>query len=232
MRGLILRTDHIVVCLCAVLIPITLAVVWLAAPVLDPTLVVGIYIALGIVPISTLLHLRQGAMRGLHHSVMAQVPHNVVRPLMFLILVVVAYFALDKTLSAPVALILFGGATFVALGVSVVMRSSVVPSRAKTAPPLFRTRRWLRDALPLFFSGSLLTISMNLDLILLGILQGTEQVGQYGVAKSVVGLIPTSSANLRRPIFRSSRSRRTVAPKLPSSLFMSASSNRTLLHKH
>ena len=193
------RADHVVLSSCAVLVATALAVVWVTAGRLEPPLVTGFCVALAALPFAALLRLRQGAMRGLHHAVMAQIPRQVVRPLVFLILVIAAYLALGEALSAPVALALYAGAMFVAFVLATGLRRTVTPSEVKSARPQYHTGRWLREALPLLLSGGLVTVSTNLDVIMLGILQGSEQVGQYSVAKSIVGLILVARRAINAP---------------------------------
>ncbi len=139
-------------------------------------------LGLVLLPLRTKLLVQQSTMQGLRHVVFGQLPEQVVQPLLFFVLVAVLY-AVGKGHASPLlAMALTVGTTIVALGVSASLMNRAVPPNVKAAVPAFETRLWLAAALPFAVSRGLLTLSSQIDSLLLGAMSGTEAVALFTVS--------------------------------------------------
>lgn len=138
-------------------------------------------VAAPLLPLLTLTALRQAALQGLHHVVLAQAPEFVMRPALLLGLLTLALLA-AVPLAAPGALALNLLAAMLAFAQGWwLLRRRLPPELAATAPH-YQAREWLRSALPLAALAGLQALGARLDLLLLGLLRPPGEVGIYAVA--------------------------------------------------
>lgn len=64
-----------------------------------------------------------------------------------------------------------------------------LPQSVKTATPVYRTKLWAHSALPMLFASSTGIIIQRTDVIMLGAMKGTEEVGFYTVANRLAAFI-------------------------------------------
>ena len=128
-----------------------------------------------------------GMMRGLKKTVLGQVPEQVLRPAIFLALLVGAYFFSDDTISAKLAL------SFNVLAIAAVTVIAAWQAWRYFAQYLFGAQgaafvreeqrsAWLASILPLALIGGLSTINKQADILVLGFFEPTEKVGIYQIA--------------------------------------------------
>ncbi len=142
-----------------------------------------IQIALLTLPIAALARIRVGAIQGLQHVLMAQIPGAIIQPALLGVLVVAAYFALGGTLTASWAMTMTLLTSAITLLVVSLMLSSVFPESATASRPAYQTRAWLKSAIPLVFVNGTFVIMSATDTLMLGTLRGPEFVGTYAIAK-------------------------------------------------
>lgn len=196
-RGLLVRLNFVVL---ASSISISL-IVGILISVIDtgigPGLQVGVYFALAVLPLEALLIVREAATRGFHRAVLSQVPVRLARPLLFFGLVVVSAKLLEREASAAGVLSLLLVATACSLILASYFLHRAAPREAYQVPPLYRTGTWIRQSVPFSYSSGVVALGNFLDVILLGVLLGPKEVGQYAVAKSFAGavLLPRIAVN-------------------------------------
>jgi O-antigen/teichoic acid export membrane protein len=187
MRGLLHKASQL-----AVLASLGLVVVGgalsLVSP-LDDEMRAPIFIALVSLPIVALLRIRSGAMHGLQHVLMAQVPGAILQPALLVALVLAAYVALDGGLSASWAMAMSVAASAITLLVIGRLLRNVVPQAARESTPAYQTTPWLKSALPLLFVNGIFIVMSATDTLMLGAMKGAESVGPYAVAKQGALLI-------------------------------------------
>jgi O-antigen/teichoic acid export membrane protein len=144
---------------------------------------VVIQIALLMLPIGALARIRVGAIQGLQHVLMAQIPGAIIQPALLGALVVAAYFALGGTLSASWAMAMTLLTSAITLLAVSAMLSNVFPESATASRPAYQTRAWLKSAIPLVFVNGAFVIMSATDTLMLGALKGPESVGAYAIAK-------------------------------------------------
>lgn len=149
----------------------------------------ALWLALPLIPVTALIHLRQSAMRGLHCVIRGQVPEMLIRPLLFIALVVSVCLLTRQYLSPLLVITLNLFAAIVAFGVGARWLQKILPKDIGNAEIRNNRSLWMSGALPLLFFGSMQVINSQADIIMLGILGSAKAVGIYTVANRCAGLI-------------------------------------------
>ena len=148
-----------------------------------------IFLALAALPLMTQVRLQQAILQGMGHIINSQLAEFLLRPLLFLGLVVGLSLVLSGKFSASVAM----GANLAAAGVALVYSASAVakalPALLRSAPAVYQPRLWLRMTLPLLLISGMQIINTRTDSIMLGTLAGANAVGIYNVAAQVAQVI-------------------------------------------
>jgi O-antigen/teichoic acid export membrane protein len=153
-------------------------------------------IAAGVLfPFTALAQLHTGLLQGLKRVIHAQVPFQVVRPVLFGGMVAVVVFAIGKKISAPGAI----AAQVIATGASVVITSVLlhrdIPAESRGVHPVYRTREWLTTSAHFIaISVAQLILSAQTDVLVVGTFLGTAQAGPYGAASQFSSLVGFGSA--------------------------------------
>jgi len=139
-------------------------------------------LALASLPFMALTSLRQAAMRGFDHIVGGQWPELLLRPLLVILLSLLAWWMLPQfgeSFSAPWAVGAAGAATVVAFLVGAALLIRVLKREAEPAPPSFELRRWLLSALPFMVISGMYVLNARTGAIMLGALESPAAVGLY-----------------------------------------------------
>lgn len=148
------------------------------------------WVAAPLIPLLVWTNLRQKALQGLHHPVAAQLPEQLVKPFVFVVLGGLAWAANARFGRLPQGLMLLwlvaSTAAFV-LGATLLRRLS--PAALGAADPKYATREWLAVSLPLLVVDGFGVIYSATDTILLGALRPAAEVGLYQVANRTAALI-------------------------------------------
>jgi O-antigen/teichoic acid export membrane protein len=151
--------------------------------------VLGAAILLGapMILLNPLIALRGGALRGLHHVVLAQVPGTVVRPLIMCI-VLFALFVAGAGFGTPTAMALN---SITALCALILVQHWFVARLPEGRPAQLLTngRAWLASSVPMAISDMLQSMQKQLAVLVLGILTAPAQVGLFRVAISTAAVL-------------------------------------------
>jgi len=137
--------------------------------------------ALLLVPLVALGNLRGAALRGLHRVIQGQLPENLVKPGMLVVLLGGALLA-GLSLSPAQAMTLQVATAAVAFGVGAGLLLRATPAQVRRTYPRFEGRLWLQSVLPLAFIGGMQLINKNASIVILGFFLPPEQIGIYRVA--------------------------------------------------
>jgi O-antigen/teichoic acid export membrane protein len=184
LRGVVRRTTQAVVVAAAAVVTVA-ALVALALGDMQPEIVDPFLIGLLLVPLVSLTGLGQAAIQGLHRVVLGRVPDTIVLPGMFLLLAVVAAWALGDRFTASWAMALDVAAATCALVVALVLLRRVLPAPARQSRAEYEHRDWARSAAPLLAMALLLSLNNRVSTILLGALDSAEAAGLFNVALRV-----------------------------------------------
>jgi O-antigen/teichoic acid export membrane protein len=150
------------------------------------------------VPFMSLSELRVGVLRGLLKISFAELPENLVRPLLLIILLSAIYFGFHDFVDPVTAMLisLAVAMTNFLLG-SAWLRQSL-PEGVSGSLPSYRKKEWLTMAVPMFVVVGIQLLISQLDILLIGSMVGTREAGSYAVAARVAdfaafGLVVASS---------------------------------------
>ena len=147
-------------------------------------------LAMPLLPVATLVLVRQSALLADRRVAWALLPDNVLRPLFLLALVVAVSLSSVVDLNATTALI-----AHVAAGCGALVVASIGARRAfgalRWAARRAKPSGWYGAGARIGASNTLIALSLQMDLLLLGILRGPRDAGVYAVitrANTVVNL--------------------------------------------
>jgi O-antigen/teichoic acid export membrane protein/uncharacterized membrane protein YphA (DoxX/SURF4 family) len=181
LRGVLVRGGQFVLLTSTAVSVAGLAVLGGMAPRLtDPELYTALLMLLAL-PLVALLKIVVHALRGLHRVVAGLAVDLLLRPLLALA-VVTALFLLAPDLRQPhyamaAQLVAASGA----LLVGVWLLGRYFPSQARARPAEYRSRLWLRSALPFTLIGGAGIINSQADILMLGWFTTASDVGVYRV---------------------------------------------------
>jgi len=139
-------------------------------------------ITLALTPIVVLTSLRQASLRGLDHPVLALVPEGILNPVVLLMVVGGAYFLMGGHLRPPhVALAnATGWVVAFAIGTLFLLRKLTEPVRVST--PTYEKTKWMAMVPPLIFIGGAYFVVSRGEVVVLGALGTSRDVGLYTIA--------------------------------------------------
>ena len=190
MRGLWRWSNLSVFFLSAALLVFVFAVINFWNTDFDATTVDTIYVGLVFVPLVALGNIRGASLRGLRCVVQGQLPETVIRPALFILMLLSFNLLAERDLSATSSMALFTIASMLAFvfGAWMLRRSLPAPMRCRPAPE-YDAPYWLKAILPFALIAGMNTINSNADVLLLGLLQADEEAGLYKVASSSAALM-------------------------------------------
>ena len=165
------------------------AVTWFISGPSDPALTSIFYLAALLLPLHAVTRLRQSTMSGLERVVSGQVPELLVRPLLFLVGVLVLNFGLARSADVVSVMAFNVVASFVALCWAVVQTSRALPGEVRGVEREYHLRVWAAAAAPMLLIGGTQVVNSQTDVIMLGLLRSPEEVGVYTVASRGTRLI-------------------------------------------
>jgi O-antigen/teichoic acid export membrane protein len=131
----------------------------------------------------TALSVAGGLLNGLGRVVLGHGLQTLLAPGAFLAAVLGAAYLKDAPLEGSEALVLYGGAFFLALLIAIVAsRRRLGELGVKAQAPRYETRAWLKVALPLAVAVAADLLLRRTDVLCVGGLLGTTQAGIYRVA--------------------------------------------------
>lgn len=150
---------------------------------------VTMWITLALLPIVVILQLQQASLRGLDHPVLARLPENIVYPVLLLTFAAGAYFIVGTTLTVPQAALANGTAWVAAFVLGTLFVLFKLPEPVRTSGRTYEKSAWMAMIPPLIFSGSAYHILSRGDVLILGVLGTSRDVGIYVVAARGAELI-------------------------------------------
>ncbi len=190
LKGLLSFSNSFVLALSVLLTLVFLAVAGFvfSAPEQD-MMRLSLWIAAPLVPLFALSNLRESATRGLEHVFRASLPGMIFRPGLLLIGIILIYLLWPNRLSAPAAMAINVGAAAAALAVGICWLRKVLPSEVKQAQPEYKAGFNLKAAFPMLIYGGMQIILGQTDIVMLGVMRSTEEVGLYAAASRLAYLL-------------------------------------------
>lgn len=183
MRGIWRWANAVTLISSAVLIAIGSVSAWLLSGQLTREQLAAFGWGMLLVPLIALAELRSGALRGLRRVIQGQLPGMLIRPGLFLTLIlIVIWSGLASSLTAANVMALHAVATSIAFMIGAAFLWCARPARLAVAKPSYRQRSWLQSTVPLAMLGTLQATNGQADLVMLGLFADAEDVGVYRVA--------------------------------------------------
>jgi O-antigen/teichoic acid export membrane protein len=182
LRGALIRGGQFVGLVSISVSAIGLLVLWWRADNLSGPVLYTTALMLLVLPISALCKTISHALRGLHRVVLGQAVNMLIRPLLVVLLVGICFLLWPNLHQPQYAMAAqLTGATVVLL-VGIFILRHYLPLQAKTATPEYRSRNWIKSALPFTLIGGAGVINNHADMVMLGWFVDPESVGAYQVA--------------------------------------------------
>ncbi|MFO7767604.1 MAG: flippase [bacterium] len=182
MRGMMRRADQIGLSNSLLLALLVGGLAWLLGGSAGSSLVSALLVGLVLLPLQTLIGLRQSAMQGLEYIVRGQVPGRLVQPLLLLLLLLIVYLLDLFELTAVRALGLQILTMVTALIIAHRLLKRSLPGEVMRTPAVYETRAWVKSAMPLLLVGSMLIVNQRADVIMVGAILGDAPTGIYNAA--------------------------------------------------
>lgn len=166
---------------------ITAAAAYLLLQRSSPEVAGAILWGAALVPLVAWLKVRGGALQGLHHVVLGQVPAVVVRPALFSLLLFALFQFLPRA-GAPEAMLLNLVTAAAALALTAFWLRSRLPA---DRPAVLREdgRRWLASGAALGVTGGVTILQSQLLVFLLALFETDAEVGLFRIALSIMTVI-------------------------------------------
>ena len=185
MRGLLAWSQRMVVLTAIALSLMGSVVAWL---VLDDALSLQTtWVALAALPLAALTQLKQGVLRGMGRVTQSQLPDSVVRPLLFIALVLLAF--VTRGAGAVGVMVLYALTLAVAYGTSRLLLARHLPAPIRTAGARETPGIWLKSSFSFVLISSLYVVVAQTDTLMLGAMKGTGAAGIYVVANQGAQLV-------------------------------------------
>jgi O-antigen/teichoic acid export membrane protein len=187
-RGLMLATNATVLALSLLLGILAGLVTWLINDQEVTPVVIAFWVGYTIIPLNALSRTRMATIMGLRRMVGAQFPELVVRPVLFLVLVLAAQFGL-RPFTPVDALILTALSAAAAFLVGAYVLHRITPLQVRRARPAYDLKRWRLSAGPLFLLSAASMVNVQVGIALMGSLSTSANAGLFAVASRGAGII-------------------------------------------
>lgn len=147
------------------------------------------WVASVLLPMLSITSLRNGALQGMRYVVRAQVPEAIIRPLMLGILASIMYLYLEGDFNSVHAMYSNIAAAGLAFLVGTYWLIKRLPREVISATPEYSRNEWLKMSLPMFFIAGMNLLLQQTDIMMLGVLLGTDSTGIYGAAARIAALV-------------------------------------------
>lgn len=167
----------------------TALVVWFVQDRIGMNQAKTFWIAILLLPLLGITALRGAALRALKHIVQSGLPDNFIRPLMIASFAGLAYLYTQQNLQATQVMVFNLIGALIAFYIGTIWLFKALPEKLRDIRPVYAGGEWLKVSLPLFFISGMHLILHQTDIIMIGVILDTEQVGFYAVASRIAGLV-------------------------------------------
>lgn len=188
LRGLLASASLISLLVGCALALAAAAVVWFLRDRFSDALFMTFLIGWIAIPLMALSALRQGALRGLKRVALAQIPENLLAPIVLGVSVVIFYFATNASPNSRTVITFYCASMAAAFLVGAFWLRRTLPSEVSEQKAVYHTREWTQTALPLMFMAGISVLMNKTDILMLGAMRGTSDAGIYHVAVRLAGL--------------------------------------------
>lgn len=193
LKGLLVRVHQIIIAMIGISLLFTFLVIFVFADHINSLDWNTFTISLILLPLLAYNSIRSAILRGLNYVILSQLPENLIRHSLIIIIVIFVYVdwvSIDiKSADAMVINVLATGVTFV---VGLILLKWKRPDNLTQYTPEYKTKEWIYSTIPLLIAGGMQVINKRTDIIILGIFTTPENVGIYNVVSRGAELVTFS----------------------------------------
>lgn len=193
-RGLWFWSNSVTASLSLIIAIITATLLWLNRDSFTQIQFLTFAWGIAFIPLSALAALRGASLRGLRKVIQGQLPEQIVKPVLFIIMLAVVSVTGIKQLTAESAMMFNALSAGVAFIFGAWMLFRVKPKQLNTAKKEFERKAWVTSVVPLAMVAGLDILIHQTDIVMLGLLGTSEEVGIYRVAIQGATLITIGTA--------------------------------------
>lgn len=185
MKGLIIRAHQGIVLMGIAIVAVAVSVILGLDKFVEPVKQEAMIISVLMVPVVSLGFLRAAMFTGLRHVILGQVIDEIIRPVIFLLLVVALYCYATDRITASTVMFLQGMAYLLVFMIAYPVFKRIRPAELAKSRPEYDSLNWLKSSIPLGLSGALFFLNNQTGILVLGILGADADAGIYKVATQV-----------------------------------------------
>jgi len=187
-RGLLRLSNSVVLALSLSISLVAGFAVWLNNGRAVTPLVIAFWVGFTMIPLNALSRTRAAALMGFRRVITAQLPELVLRPVLFIILVMFTKYQF-RSLTVLDAVALSAAASASAFLTGAYLMHRATPRQIRHASPSYDIRRWRRSAAHFFAISATTVIVAQIGIVLLGALSTSANAGLFAVASRGAGII-------------------------------------------
>lgn len=157
-------------------------------------------IAMPLVPVTALVIVRQSTMTGLSRVVSGQFPEFLLRPALFVLVLLPFGVNIVPGLNSQLAMALNLGAVAIAFAVGIVLLRRAFPGETAAAQADYDPRAWRRAAVPMMLLGGMWLVNPLVSTIMLGSLRGARDAGVYAVVSRAADVMTIGLLAVTTPL--------------------------------
>jgi len=189
LRGILRQSTQTVLGFSILVSTVGVIIIFFLNDQLSSELAISFYIGFALLPVFALSTLREASLRAIKCVVQSELLLQVIRPVLLGLIVL----GLFSTLRASLTVTYVMTANIVAVvGVfitgTILLRKSL-PESALQAKPAYAQSQWLKVSLPLLLIAGMHIILKRTDIVMLGILRGSQDAGIYSAASQISNLV-------------------------------------------
>lgn len=183
LKGILIRSNQFVLATSLLLVFSSILFLYAFPQIFESPVRQTFWWALPLLGLMPLAALRSAALRGLKEVILGILPEQIIKPSVLLIVLIIVGLAMGSHwLSPERVMILHSGSVLLAFLIGAYWLKKKLPGQAATAKTVYRTKNWLKSTFPFMILGGLNIMNAKVDLVLLGSLATSEQVGLFEVA--------------------------------------------------
>jgi O-antigen/teichoic acid export membrane protein len=154
----------------------------------DQMLRFGLWLAIPVLPFIALINLRLSWLRSFHFNALSQFPDKIIRPAVFLMMVLLGYIFFREQLNVSVIIIISGISILIAFIVSKYLVRKKIGAQISGIPPAYNKIQWTQVALSLLLVNGIYFYMSQIQILALGSLRGARETGIFAIASRLSDL--------------------------------------------
>jgi O-antigen/teichoic acid export membrane protein len=151
-------------------------------------------------PMQSLRTIRVSMMQGFNKIILALLPDSVIFPSLFLLLILISRFLINPSLTSAFVAKLDVIAISASFLIGIYLFRVSTSTEFKNAPSSYQVWSWLQNTLPFTLYYVVFSINTKADVLMLGWLKSTDEVGLYSIASRAPEILSFSLLAVNRSI--------------------------------